>query len=99
MLAVSGQSAEFVQSPLQCLPSTIDWSAQSSTPVAQSNRFAVLSSEGENDRDGVGNGDGVAAAYMMVQRGKKRARQQSQPPFTSLHQQQSSATLPRQQQQ
>jgi len=99
--AVSCQSAEFVQSPLQSLRSTMDWSAQTSTPVAQSNRFAVLSTESENDRDGVGDGDGdgEAAAYTMVQRSKKRARQQSQPPFTSVHQQQSSATLSQQQRQ
>ena len=42
---VSYRSADYVQSPLRPLP-PMDWSAQTSTPVAQSNRFASLATEG-----------------------------------------------------
>jgi len=64
---VSYRSADYVQSPLRPLP-TMDWSAQTSTLVAQSNRFAALATEGEEDRDD----DSDAGPYTMVQRGKKR---------------------------
>jgi len=75
--AVSGRSADVIQSPLQpLLPSGMDWSSQTSTPIAQSNRFTILSTEDEQDHDG---------AYTTVQRANKRARQQSQPSSTLPH--------------